>query len=131
MVKEKNKKFNLCVRAALKKKAYDLIALDIKKISSFADYFIICSATSNRQVQAIASSIELDLKRERIYPLGIEGFTEGEWILLDYDEVVIHIFYQPLRDFYELERLWADAPRIEIKKGTKEKAEKKSSSDVG
>ena len=131
MVKEKNKKFNLCVKAALKKKAYDLIALDIKGISSFADYFIICSATSNRQVQAIASSIELDLKKERIYPLGIEGFSEGEWILLDYDEVIIHVFYQPLREFYELERLWADAPRIEIKDEMKEKAKKKSSSDVG
>ena len=131
MAKEKNKKFNLCVKAALKKKAYDLIALDIKGISSFADYFIICSATSNRQVQAIASSIELDLKKERIYPLGIEGFSEGEWILLDYDEVIIHVFYQPLREFYELERLWADAPRIEIKDEMKEKAKKKSSSDVG
>jgi len=130
MVKGETQKFNLCVKAALKKKAYDLIALDIKEISSFADYFIICSATSNRQVQAIASSIELDLKKERIYPLGIEGFNEGEWILLDYDEVVIHVFYQPLREFYELERLWADAPRIEIKNGVKEKAKKKSSSDV-
>lgn len=131
MAKEKNKKFNLCVKAALKKKAYDLIALDIKGISSFADYFIICSATSNRQVQAIASSIELDLKKERIYPLGIEGFSEGEWILLDYDEVVIHVFYQPLREFYELERLWAEAPRIEIKNEMREKAKKKSSSDGG
>ena len=126
MVKEETQKFNLCVKAALKKKAYDLIALDIKEISSFADYFIICSATSNRQAQAIASSIELDLKKERIYSLGIEGFNEGEWILLDYDEVVIHVFYQPLREFYELERLWADAPRIEIKNGVKEKVENKS-----
>lgn len=130
MVKEETQKFNLCVKAALKKKAYDLIALDIKGISSFADYFIICSATSNRQAQAIASSIELDLKKERIYSLGIEGFNEGEWILLDYDEVIIHVFHQPLREFYELERLWADAPRIEIKNRVKEKVENKSSSDA-
>lgn len=130
MVKEETQKLNLCVKAALKKKAYDLIALDIKGISSFADYFIICSATSNRQVQAIASSIQIDLKKEKIYPLGIEGFNEGEWILLDYDEVIIHVFHQPLREFYELERLWADAPRIEIENGVTEKAKKKSSLDV-
>lgn len=129
MVKEEIRKFNRCVEAALKKKAYDLIALDIKGISSFADYFIICSATSSRQAQAIASSIELDLKKEGMYPLGIEGFNEGEWILLDYDDVVIHVFYQPLREFYELERLWADAPRIEIKKPMKRNA-KKSSLDI-
>ena len=130
MLKEETQKFNLCVKAALKKKAYDLIVLDIKKLSSFADYFIICSATSNRQAQAIASSIELDLKKEKIYSLGIEGFKEGEWILLDYDEVIIHIFYQPLREFYELERLWVDAPRIEIKNEVVEKAKEESSSEV-
>ena len=130
MVKEKNRKFNLCVRAALKKKALDLIILDIRGISSFADYFIICSGTSNRQVQAIAGSIELDLKKEGIYPLGIEGFNEGTWILLDYDDIIIHVFYQPLREFYEIERLWADAPRIELKDRAKKKVKKESSSNL-
>ena len=101
----------------MKKKAFDLLALDIRESSSFADYFIICSASSNRQAQAIASSIEMDLKKEGVYPLGIEGFSEGTWILLDYDEVIIHVFYQPIREFYELERLWADAPRIECGDG--------------
>jgi ribosome-associated protein len=55
----------------------------------------------------------MDLKQQGVYPLGIEGFSEGTWILLDYDEVIIHVFYQPVREFYELERLWADAPAIE------------------
>ena len=91
-----------------------MIALDIRESSSFADYFIICSGTSNRQVQAIASSIELDLKKEGVYPLGVEGFSEGNWILLDYDDIIIHVFYEPVRSFYELERLWADAQRMEL-----------------
>ena len=113
MAQQGAQKFSLCVKAALKKKALDLLALDIRESSSFADYFIICSGSSNRQVQAIANSIQTDLKKQKIYPLGIEGFTEGSWILLDYDEVIIHVFYQPVREFYELERLWTDAPKIE------------------
>jgi len=92
MIKKENNKFRLCVDAALKKKAFDLTILDIEETSSFANYFIICSGNSNRQVQAIASSIEHDLKKKRIYPLGIEGFTEGNWILLDYDDIIIHVF---------------------------------------
>ena len=114
MAKAGNHKFRLCVRAALKKKAFDVTALDIREVSSFADYFIICSGNSNRQVQAIASSIEHDLKKKGIYPLGIEGFNEGKWILLDYDDIIIHVFYQQVREFYELERLWVDAPKVEI-----------------
>jgi ribosome-associated protein len=114
MIKKESNKFRLCVDAALKKKAFDLTILDIEETSSFANYFIICSGNSNRQVQAIASSIEHDLKKKRIYPLGIEGFTEGNWILLDYDDIIIHVFYQKIREFYDLERLWADALRIEL-----------------
>jgi len=112
MEEEKTQKLYLCGNAALKKKAFDLLVLDIRESSSFADYFILCSGNSNRQVQAIASAIELDLKKQGIYPLGIEGFNEGTWILLDYDEVIIHVFYQPVRAFYELERLWEDAPKV-------------------
>ena len=121
MVNEKNKKYSLCVKAALKKKALNLIALDIKGISSFADYFIICSGNSNRQVQAIAEAIELELKKKGIYPLGIEGFNEGNWILLDYDDIIIHVFYQPLREFYDLERLWVDARRVPLEAEEKNK----------
>jgi len=105
-------KLGYCLKAAVKKKAFDILALDIRAFTSVADYFVICSGSSNRQVQAIAESIELDLKKHTYYPLGIEGFTHGSWILLDYGDIVIHIFYQPVREFYELERLWADAPKI-------------------
>lgn len=107
-------KLEYCLTAALKKKAFDILALDIRAYTAIADYFVICSGSSNRQVQAIAESIELDLKKHKFYPLGIEGFTHGSWILLDYGDIVIHIFYQPVREFYELERLWADAPKLAL-----------------
>ena len=123
MGKEENKKFNLCVNTAHNKKALDIIALDLKEISSFADYFIVCSGNSNRQVQAIASAIEQALKKEEMYALGTEGFNEGNWILLDYGDVVIHVFYQPFREFYELERLWAEAPRIDLKENAEGKTQ--------
>ncbi|NIS63312.1 MAG: ribosome silencing factor [Proteobacteria bacterium] len=102
-----------CVRAALEKKAYDLVLLDVQEISSFTAYFLICSGRSDRQVQAIARSIEDDLKRMGIRPLGMEGFEGGKWILMDYDDVLVHVFLDPVRKFYDLEGLWLDAPRVE------------------
>ena len=108
------KKLGSCITAALKKKAFDVIALDVRTFTSVADYFVICSGSSNRQTQAIAESIELDLKKHGFRALGIEGFTHGSWILLDYGDIVMHVFYQPVRDFYGLERLWADAPKVSL-----------------
>ena len=102
-----------CVRAALEKKAFNLVLLDLKNISSFTEYFLICSGRSDRQVQAIARSIEDDLKKMGIYSMGMEGFEEGKWILLDYDDVVVHVFLDPVRMFYDLEGLWLDAPRVD------------------
>ena len=104
----------LCARAALDHKAVDLVILEVMKLSSFTDYFVICSGNSDRQVQAIAAHIEEKLGKGEIHPLSIEGKREGRWILLDYGDVVIHVFYQPVREFYDLERLWSDAPRIEL-----------------
>jgi len=104
----------LCVNASLKKKAKNLIILNVKEYSSFADYFIICSGTSDRQVQAITASIQENLKEYGIMPLGIEGEKLGRWVLMDYEDVIIHIFYEPVREFYDIERLWSDAPRMEV-----------------
>lgn len=104
----------LCVNASLKRKAKDLIILNVKELSSFADYFIICSGTSDRQVQAIAESIQENLKENGILPLGIEGERIGKWVLMDYEDIIVHIFYEPIREFYDIERLWADAPRMEV-----------------
>jgi len=105
-----------CAQLALDKKAYDVIVLELKELTSFTDYFIICSGKSDRQVQAIASHIEMTLKEEGIKPLGIEGYREARWILMDYGDVVVHVFYEPVRKFYDLDKLWGDAPKIEIEK---------------
>lgn len=104
----------LCVNAAFSKKAKSLVILNVKALASFTDYFIICSGSSDRQVQAIASSIQVSLKEFGIIPLGVEGERQGKWVLMDYDDVIIHIFHEPIREFYEIERLWADSPCMEV-----------------
>jgi len=105
---------------ALDKKALDLLILDVQQQSSFTSFFIICSSTSDRHAQAIASHIEASGKQAGVYPLGMEGFREGRWILLDYGDIVIHIFHEPVRQFYDLERLWTEAPRIAVENGTQQ-----------
>jgi len=106
---------NLYIQAVLGKKAIDVVVLDLRKLSSIADVFIICSGRSNRQVVAIAEHIQVDLKKHGIIPLSVEGKKEGHWVLLDYGHVIIHVFYEPVRGFYDLEGLWIDAERIETK----------------
>ena len=107
----------LCVKAAIEKKAFDLVLLEMRGIASFTDYFLICSGKSDRQVQAIAQAVEEALGREGIRLLGQEGKVEGKWVLMDYGDVVVHIFLEPIRGFYDLEGLWIDAPRIDPEKG--------------
>ncbi|HUH66557.1 MAG TPA: ribosome silencing factor [Syntrophales bacterium] len=104
----------LCVNASLKRKARNLIILNVKEFSSFADYFIILSGTSDRQVQSIAASIQQNLKECGVTPLGVEGENLGKWVLMDYEDVIIHVFYEPIREFYDIERLWPEAPRMEV-----------------
>jgi ribosome-associated protein len=102
----------LCARAASQFKAIDLILLDVRGLTSFTDYFLICSGKSSRQVQGIADNLEESLANLGIKPLGIEGRPEGHWILMDYADVVVHIFYEPVRYFYDLESLWSDAAQV-------------------
>ncbi|MBA4421511.1 MAG: ribosome silencing factor [Syntrophus sp. (in: bacteria)] len=109
---DSRKRALLCINASLEKKAKDLVILNVKEISAFADYFIICSGTSDRQVRAIADAIQEKLKPAEILPLGVEGATAGQWVLMDYDDVIIHIFLETIRSFYDLERLWSEAPRM-------------------
>ncbi|MHB9099041.1 MAG: ribosome silencing factor [Syntrophales bacterium] len=104
----------LCINAALEKKAKDLVILNVKEISAFADYFLICSGTSDRQLRAVAAAIQENLKMAGIAPLGIEGEAAGQWILMDYDDVIIHIFLETARSFYDLERIWSEAPRMAL-----------------
>lgn len=104
----------LCVNALLQKKARDLTILKVREVSSFTDYFVICSGGSDRQVQALADAIREKMKKAGILPLGVEGEKIGKWILLDYAEVIVHIFYDPVREFYNLEQLWPDVPRMDV-----------------
>lgn len=103
----------LCINAILQKKAKDIVVLNIKENSSFADYMIICSGATERQNQALCGAIQQYLKKEGILPLGVEGEAYGQWILLDYDDVIISIFLESLRAFYDIENLW-DVPRANI-----------------
>ncbi len=100
------------VRAVLGKKAESVVILGVQALTSLADAFILCSGRSNRQVMAIAEHIKTTLKKKGLQALRIEGLKEGHWVLMDYGDVIIHIFYDPVRRFYDLEGLWADAPRL-------------------
>ncbi len=108
----------LCINATLQKKAQDIVVLNLKDVSAFTDYMIICSGTSERQVQAISQEIRQFLKKADIRPLGVEGEANGQWVLLDYDDVVISVFYEPTRAFYDIENLW-DAPRMIVDENKK------------
>jgi ribosome-associated protein len=103
-----------CTRSALDHKAYDLVVLETGHVSSIADYFVICTGRSDTQVQAIAEAIENDLRAHGERPISVEGVPHGQWVLMDYGDVVVHIFNLPVREFYDLERLWVRAPRVEL-----------------
>jgi ribosome-associated protein len=117
MVTDSKTKSLLCLKAALEKKALDPVLLELKGATSFTDYFLLCSGKSDRQVQAIAQGIEEALKKRGIRPLGQEGMIGGRWVLMDYEDVVVHIFLEPMRKFYDLEGLWIEAQRIDLQKG--------------
>ena len=102
------------VEAAHARKAEDLVGLDVRKISSFADTFIIATGTSDRHVRSVTDSIEAALKSDGDPPMGIEGYDEGRWVLIDCSDTIVHVFQQEIRDHYDLERLWSDAPALEL-----------------
>lgn len=113
----------LAVRYALDRKAYDLLLLDIASISSLADYFLICTARSDTQAQAIAESIRENLAAIGERPIRVEGFATGQWVLMDYGDVAVHIFLEDVRAFYDLERLWARAKVVELPEPYRSQAE--------
>lgn len=112
MSKDRHAELDLYVQAVLGKKARGVVVLDVDELTSIADVFIICSGTSNRQVSAIADHVQRFLRKRSIKPLSVEGKNEGLWVLMDYGDVIIHIFYEETRAFYDLEGLWSDARRI-------------------
>ncbi len=102
----------LAVSFASDKKAEDILMMDIHDLSSIADYFVICTGTSDRQVRAVAKEIQEQLRLRGARPLHIEGMEAANWVLLDYGAVIVHIFDPATRDYYRLEKLWAEAPRV-------------------
>ncbi len=104
----------MAARTLVAHKGQETLILDVKGLSSLGDYFIICSGGSKRHVLALAQHLQEALKQVGIKPLGAEGLDEGHWVLLDYIDVVIHLFIKPLRDFYDLEGLWVEANRLPL-----------------
>jgi len=106
-------KARLCLDIIEERKAIDPILMEVSRLTSFTDYFLVASGASTRQVLAMSQHMARRLRDQGFKPFGIEGEQEGHWVLMDYGDVVIHIFYQPVREFYDLEGLWAEAPRVE------------------
>jgi len=102
------------VEAAEEKKAVEMVVLKVAELTSFTDFFIICSGNSSRQVQAIADEVTEQVKRHGVRPMHTEGYSNAEWVLIDYGPFVVHIFTETSRRFYDLERLWRDAERVEF-----------------
>jgi ribosome-associated protein len=107
-------KAKLIVETALERNAQDPVVLEIRELTSFADAFVLLSGGSDRQVRAIADQIEKKLKEVGSPPIGIEGSRQGRWVLLDCNEVVVHVFEPEVRELYALERLWSDAPVLDL-----------------
>ena len=102
------------VEAAEAKQAKDTKVLDLRDVTSFADFFVIASGANARQIQAIADEVEVQLKKLGEYPLSVEGYQNAEWVLLDYGDYLIHIFTEKARQYYDLERLWRDAKTVAL-----------------
>lgn len=111
---ELKQQVSAAIQACLEKKAEELSILEMEKGSgAFTDYFVLCSGTNPRQVQAIADEVELRLKKAGLRPTHVEGYNQAEWVLIDYVDFVVHVFSEKARKFYDLERLWKSARRLE------------------
>jgi ribosome-associated protein len=104
----------LSAKIAQDKKGDNIVILDVGSLTTLADFFVICSANSQRQVLAITDAIDEELSRKGVQPMSLEGRENSLWVLMDYGEVIVHIFKEEVRDFYDLERLWGDAKRLPL-----------------
>jgi ribosome-associated protein len=102
------------VRAALDKKALDVVVLDLRNTPAFTDFFILCSGQNQRQVKAIADAVEETLRAARVRPAHVEGYDRADWVLMDFFTFIVHVFTPQTRAFYSLERLWGDAERVDV-----------------
>lgn len=119
---EAQKKALLAAQLAEDRKAEDIVILDMRKVTNFCDYFVICSAASERRAAAIAELIEESFGEKGFRLKSIQGKREGVWILLDFSDIVVHIFFKDVREYYALERLWADAKRVNVRNRRKKTA---------
>jgi ribosome-associated protein len=106
----------VAARAALDKNALDVVVLDLQRLSTIADFFLVCSARSTTQADTIADAVRVALRAHGVRPRHSEGSAESGWILLDYGDVVVHVFLEETRDFYALDRLWGDAPVVSVER---------------
>ena len=120
---ERIAKASLVVEAALERKAEDVIALDVRAVTSFADTFVLATGRSDRQVRAIAEAILEAIEAHGERALGIEGKQEGRWVLLDLGDVIAHVFQPEVRTYYDLDRLWSDAPTLDLASAGRRRAE--------
>lgn len=116
-------KARLIARAAQDRKAEDVVALDVRRIASFTDTFVFATGTSDRHVRAVADAIVEALKEAGDRPLGVEGHDEGNWVLIDANDAIVHVFLPETREHYGLERLWSDAAEIEVEGDAPEAAQ--------
>lgn len=119
---------DLIIKLLEDKKGEEILPIDLRKKVDFADYFLLCSAHSTKHAQGLADYVTLELKKIGIIPLSVEGMEQGNWIVLDYGSIVVHIFYEPIRRLYNLEELWLDLPQRRVKKLPQEKIDSLQSS---
>ncbi len=105
---------NRIVKILDNKKARDIVVLDVRGLTTLTDYFVLATGGSARQVQALSDHVEEELGKAEQFPVNKEGYHTGDWVLIGYDEAIVHIFQKETRDFYQLERIWKDAPTVEI-----------------
>lgn len=101
-------------RLALEKKAKDIVVIELSGLTDIADYFVLASGTSERHVRTIAGAVEHDMREKGVAPSSVEGYDEGRWVIIDYADVIVHVFLEPLREMYDLESLWIEAKRYAI-----------------
>ncbi|MEZ0344097.1 MAG: ribosome silencing factor [Caldimicrobium sp.] len=111
-----NTKVNKIIKVLEDKKAEDIVVIDISSKVDFADYFIICSAHSTKHAQGLSDYVVFELEKEGLKPLSVEGLETGNWIVLDYEDIIVHIFFEPIRSLYALEELWSDYPPQRVSK---------------
>ena len=105
---------DIAVKTLYKKKARSIKIIRVEDVTVMADYFVICTGMSNTQMKALAGDVEFEISEQGIEPLHTEGYGSSEWVLLDYGSVIVHIFYKDARDYYKLERLWADGTEVPL-----------------